>query len=74
MSDLTYAAEIVDGLVVQVIVGTADWATEHLGGVWVDPPELVGIGWGLVDGELRPPAPEPDAQGDDVDPLQYNVI
>ena len=74
MSDLTYAAEIVDGLVVQVIVGTADWATEHLGGVWVDPPELVGIGWGLVDGELRPPAPEPDAQGDDVDLLQYNVI
>jgi hypothetical protein len=75
MTEQTYAAHIVDGLVVQVIVGTAQWAVEHLGGEWVQPPELVGIGW-TYDGTniVPPPAPEPDAQGDDVDPLQYNVI
>lgn len=65
MTDLTYAAEIVDGHVARVIVGTAQWAVEHLGGQWVDPPELVGIGWELVDGHIVPPEPEP--QGDDVD-------
>jgi hypothetical protein len=68
MTDQTYAAHIVDGLVVQVIVGTAEWATEHLGGVWVDPPELVGIGW-TYDGEqiVPPPAPDDLDQGDDLD-------
>jgi hypothetical protein len=59
MSEPTYAAHIIDGLVAQVIVGTADWAVEHLGGEWVEPPELVGIGWELVDGVIRPPAPDP---------------
>ena len=61
MSDLTYAAELNDNTVVRVIVGTAEWAVEHLGGVWVDPPELVGIGW-TFDGTniVPPPAPEPD--------------
>lgn len=41
----TYAAEIIDGLVTQVIVGDASWAIERLGGQWVDSDTLVGIGW-----------------------------
>lgn len=69
-NELTYAAHIIDGLVVQVIVGTAEWATEHLGGEWVQPSELVGIGWSVVDGQIIPPEPEPESD----DPLQYNVI
>jgi hypothetical protein len=41
----TYAAEIVDGSVIRVIVGNADWATERLGGFWVNTDTLVGNGW-----------------------------
>lgn len=44
-----YAAQIVDGVVDQVIVGTSEWATETLGGHWVDSDDKVGIGW-LWDG------------------------
>ena len=56
MSDLTYAAELnEDNVVVRLIVGTAEWAVEHLGGVWVDPPELVGIGWVDHHGDIVPP-------------------
>jgi hypothetical protein len=68
VSDLTYAAELDDdGVVLRVIVGTAAWAVEHLGGVWVDPPDLVGIGW-VFDGDqiVPPPAPELDDQLDDL--------
>lgn len=55
----TYAAEIVDGIVVQVIVGNASWATEKLGGLWVDSDSLVGINWAWneIDG-FSPPNPE----------------
>lgn len=41
----TYAAQIVDGTVTQVIVGTAEWANDRLGGTWIDTDTLVGIGW-----------------------------
>jgi hypothetical protein len=71
VSDLTYSAELDDdGVVVRVIVGTAQWATDNLGGTWVDPPELVGIGW-TFDGTdiVPPPAPEPDDQDDQLDNL-----
>jgi hypothetical protein len=60
----TYAAHIEHDTVTQVIVGTAAWAVEHLGGQWVDSPTKVGIGWLLVDGEIVPP--EPDVEPDDV--------
>lgn len=55
-----YAAEIVDGLVVRVIVGTSKWATENLGGVWVETTTLPGAGWiwNEMDG-FRPPPPPP---------------
>jgi hypothetical protein len=89
--NMNYAAELDENdQVVRVIVGTAEWAVEHLGGEWVDPPELVGIGWELVDGVMRPPAPDPSFTWDGTawqapdgwewptmpgnDPLQYNVI
>lgn len=54
-----YAARIVDGFVTQVIVGTAAWAADRLGGVWVDSPSKVGVGWQQFEGGLRPPAPFP---------------
>lgn len=41
----TYAALISNGLVQQVIVGTAEWAIPRLGGTWIDSETLVGIGW-----------------------------
>jgi len=62
----TYAAQVTDGLVTQVIVGTAEWANTRLDGTWVDSPTLVGIGWGYTDGEFTPPpAPEVDEDADD---------
>lgn len=36
-----YAVEIVDGRVERIIVGTAEWAVENLGGQWVDSDVLV---------------------------------
>ena len=56
---MTYAARIEDGVVTQVIVGTAAWAADRLGGVWQDSPTKVGVGWVQYDGGLRPPAPYP---------------
>jgi len=68
VSDLTYAAELNDdNVVVRVIVGTAAWAVDNLGGEWVQPPELVGIGWELVDEVIRPPAPDPTWTWDGTD-------
>ena len=55
----TYAAEIVNGVVTQVIVGDAPWATERLGGFWVDTDTLVGIGWTWSESEgFKEPSPE----------------
>lgn len=52
----TYAAQIIDGIVVQVIVGNAEWAIEHLGGTWIDTGNLVGIGWSWdTTNGFRPP-------------------
>jgi hypothetical protein len=59
-----YSALIVDALVAQVIVGDVDWANSRLGGTWVGSDELVGIGWGYVDGQFVPPEPEPFDEGE----------
>jgi hypothetical protein len=57
----TYAAQVEDGTVVQVIVGDATWANSRLDGTWVDSEVLVGIGWTYTDGTFTPPpAPEID--------------
>jgi hypothetical protein len=58
----TYAAQVTDGLVTQVIVGDAAWANSRLGGTWVDTDTLVGIGW-TYDGTFTPP-PAPDEADD----------
>jgi hypothetical protein len=55
----TYAAELNDNTVVRVIVGTADWATANLGGLWVDTPTKCGPGWLYIDGQIVPPRPYP---------------
>jgi len=59
----TYAAQVTDGLVTQVIVGDAAWANSRLGGTWVDTDTLVGIGWTYTDGTFTPP-PAPDEADD----------
>lgn len=52
-----YAARIENGVVVQAIVGTPEWAQSRLSGVWVGSDTKVGVGWEQFDGGLRPPAP-----------------
>ena len=58
---MTYAAQVEDGTVVQVIVGDAAWANSRLNGDWYESDVLVGIGWTYADGTFTPPsAPEID--------------
>ena len=59
----TYAAELVDNVVIRVIVGTAEWASTNLGGEWRDSPKI-GPGWTWTDNEWRPPQPSPDCVWD----------
>jgi hypothetical protein len=40
-----YGAKIENGIVSEVIVGTASWAVDRLGGLWINSDTLVGIGW-----------------------------
>jgi len=58
-----YAVELSGTLVVQVIVGTAEWAVTNLGGEWVDvygDDHLPGIGWSWSDETgWTPPYVEP---------------
>jgi hypothetical protein len=63
-----YAAQVEDGMVVQVIVGTPEWATSRLGGVWLPSDVKVGVGWQVVDGTITPPEPDEheDTPGDDI--------
>ena len=53
-----YAAKVEDGTVVQVIVGTPEWAATRLGGVWLPSDVKVGVGWQVVDGTITPPEPD----------------
>jgi hypothetical protein len=63
-----YAAQVDDGTVVQVIVGTADWATVPARWRVARQDTLVGIGWQVVDGTITPPEPDEleDTPGDDI--------
>jgi hypothetical protein len=64
----THAAELdADGFVVRVIVGTAEWAADNLGGVWVDCAPC-GPGWQWIDGEMLPPLVEPFSAATDAVP------
>jgi hypothetical protein len=63
-----YAAKVEDGTVVQVIVGTTEWAVTRLGGTWLPSDVKVGVGWQVVDGTITPPEPDEleDTPGDDI--------
>jgi hypothetical protein len=63
-----YAAKVEDGTVVQVIVGTPEWAATRLGGTWLPSDVKVGVGWQVVDGTITPPEPDEleDTPGDDI--------
>jgi hypothetical protein len=65
----TYAAKVEDGTVVQVIVGTPEWATSRLGGDWLGSDVKVGVGWQVVDGTITPP--EPDEHEDTLDEPEF---
>jgi hypothetical protein len=57
---MSYAAKIEDGVVVEFIVGTAEWATNNLGGEWHDSQTKVGAGWTWDDDHgFRPAQPYP---------------
>jgi hypothetical protein len=56
---MTYAAELNEqDEVIRVIVGDYQWATNNLGGRWVDTPKC-GPGWLYIDGQIVPPSPYP---------------
>jgi hypothetical protein len=62
----TYAAQVTDGTVTQVIVGTAEWAASRLDGTWVDSLTLIGIGYTYTPEQgFRPPQPFPSWTWDD---------
>lgn len=44
--EYTYAGQIENGVVVQIIVGTAEWAEANIGGKWVNSPTKIGVGMG----------------------------
>lgn len=53
-----YAARVEDGLVVDVIAGSPEWATERLGGEWKSVESVVGLGWSWTKTYgFRPPKP-----------------
>lgn len=62
--NISYAAKIENGIVRQVIVGDSVWATENLGGFWVDSETKVGVGWAWTeqDGFVAPQEPEPEPE------------
>jgi hypothetical protein len=66
---MMYAAKVVDGTVVQVIVGTPEWAADRLGGDWLPSETKVGVGWQVVDGTILPP--EPDELEDTLDEPEF---
>jgi hypothetical protein len=56
---MTYAAELDEqDEVIRVIVGDHQWATDNLGGRWVDSLKC-GPGWLYIDGQIVPPSPYP---------------
>lgn len=61
-----YAAQIVNNVVDQVIVGDASWATQNLGGEWLQLETVVGVGWKYdpTTHQFIPPPPEPEETGD----------
>lgn len=59
----TYAGKVENGVVVDAIVGTSEWAITNLGGEWYDSAEriyLPGI-WDIEYG-FRPTPPSPDCE------------
>lgn len=50
--------QVIDGIVVDGVNTNAQWATENIGGFWVDTDTLVWIGgtWDETNG-FQPPAP-----------------
>jgi hypothetical protein len=57
---MSYSAQIVDGIVAQVIVGGAEWATSNLGGIWVAVGDVYpGPGWTYDGTTFEAPYVEP---------------
>lgn len=56
---IKYAAALLAGVVIRVIVGRADWAREELGGEWVETDRKIGPGYTYDGVTLLPPQPYP---------------
>jgi hypothetical protein len=59
---MSYAGKVIDGGVVQAIVGTAEWAISNLGGEWHDSDDKIPVPglWDEEHGFQPMPEPEPD--------------
>lgn len=59
---MNYAGQIQNGIVTNSIIGTAEWASTHLGGEWRDSTELIYLP-GIWDEEhgFRPMPPSDDS-------------
>ncbi len=57
---MSYAAKIENGVVTEVILGSAEWASTNLDGLWVGSENKIWIGgsWDETHG-FRPPQPFP---------------
>lgn len=61
-----YAAQVEEGIVVQVIVGNPEWASSQLGGQWHGINSKVGIGWSYDNADgFRPLRPYPSWKWED---------
>ena len=60
----TYAGKVEDGIVVDAIVGTAEWAVKNLGGEWHDSPDKIWVPgiWDEVNGFQPMPEPDPEEE------------
>lgn len=64
---MTFAAEIVNGRCVRVIVGSPEWAAEHLGGEWVHTRNIYNPVIGMDESDPENPVPI-------IDPVEYAGI
>lgn len=64
---MSHAVRVENGVVVDAIYADVRWAEETLGGDWYEADAEVSPPWLMVDGDFRPPPPEPSWTWDGTD-------
>jgi hypothetical protein len=61
---MSYAGKVEDGIVVEAIVGAAEWAESNLGGVWHDSDDKISVPglWDETNGFQPMPAPDEELE------------